>query len=125
MVACSFDPWPGTNQEVDHFFCAPVYALRPHRMWHTQMLIFPFISAMQGAADAATTPGAASVRPPSVTLAILLITQIQFLATLSLVDSTGANDSLLSELVRNLRSDWCQGILFFHGTSSSSRTLVA
>lgn len=38
------------------------------------------------------------------TIAVLLLTQIQFLATLSLVDSTGAEDSLLSELTKNLRS---------------------
>lgn len=36
---------------------------------------------------------------------MLLVTQVQFLATLSLVDSTGADNSLLSGVARNLRSE--------------------
>ncbi|CAM9575765.1 unnamed protein product [Ectocarpus sp. 8 AP-2014] len=57
----------------------------------------------QGVLGAASVQPHVSVRAPSVTIAVLLLTQIQFLATLSLVDSTGAEDSLLSELTQNLR----------------------
>lgn len=46
---------------------------------------------------------AASVRQPSATLAFVLIAQVQFLATLSLVDNTGAGESTLSGFTDNLR----------------------
>ena len=60
------------------------------------------------------TPSAESVsrfRAPSATLAVVLVGQIQFLATLSLVDTTGAEDptgaenSWTLEFARYLRCD--------------------
>lgn len=38
-------------------------------------------------------------------MALVVIGQIQFLATLSLVDSTGAEDSWILDFVGNLRSE--------------------
>eukprot|EP00903_Cladosiphon_okamuranus_P012907 g12051.t1 len=55
---------------------------------------------VQNPAGAQNTP---SVRQPSATVAFVLVAQIQFLATLSLVDSTGAEDSTLSGFTENLR----------------------
>lgn len=46
-----------------------------------------------------------SIRTPSATLALLVVSQIQFLATLSLVDSTGAEDSLFLKFAGILRFD--------------------
>lgn len=69
------------------------------------------MTSSQGAAEAATESSPVSVRQPSVTLAMILVTQIQFLAMLSLVESTGTEDSLLSDFARSLRS----GSLMFVG----------
>lgn len=52
---------------------------------------------------------AASVRRPSATLTFVLIAQVQFLATLSLVDNTGAKDSTLAGFAEKLRCDSCLG----------------
>lgn len=56
-----------------------------------------------GVANNVGATSTASVRRPSATLAFVLIAQIQFLATLSLVDNTGARDSTLSDFADNLR----------------------
>ncbi|CAM9800080.1 unnamed protein product [Ectocarpus fasciculatus] len=79
----------------------------------------------QGILGAAGVQPHVSVRAPSVTIAVLLITQIQFLATLSLVDSTGAEDSLLAELTRNLRwvNLWPPGRVGRAFSSSGERLL--
>lgn len=53
--------------------------------------------------NAAGAQSTASVRQPSATIAFVLIAQIQFLATLSLVDNMGAEDSTLSDFADNLR----------------------
>lgn len=46
-----------------------------------------------------------SNRRPSATLAFVLMTQLQFLATLSLVDYTVAEDNWLADFVVGLRRD--------------------
>ncbi|CAM9590962.1 unnamed protein product, partial [Ectocarpus sp. 13 AM-2016] len=53
-----------------------------------------------GTAQAATQ---STCRSPSATMAFVLTSQIQFLATLSFVDTTGAEDSAFSDLTNNLR----------------------
>lgn len=45
----------------------------------------------------------ASKRRPSATVAFILMTQLQFLATLSLVDATVAEDAWLSDFLLGLR----------------------
>ncbi|CAM9909350.1 unnamed protein product [Ectocarpus fasciculatus] len=44
-----------------------------------------------------------SIRRPATTMAIVALGQLQFLATLSLVDNTGTEDSELSDFANNLR----------------------
>ena len=44
------------------------------------------------------------VRAPSATMSLVLVGQIQFLATLSLVESTGADDSWILDFAKHLRS---------------------
>ncbi|CAN0101373.1 unnamed protein product, partial [Scytosiphon promiscuus] len=56
-----------------------------------------------GGGDTTGTLNSASIRQPSATMAVVLVAQIQFLATLSLVDNTGAEDSTLSDFTENLR----------------------
>ncbi|CAB1096724.1 unnamed protein product [Ectocarpus sp. CCAP 1310/34] len=53
-----------------------------------------------GTAQAATQ---STCRSPSATMAFVLTSQIQFLATLSFVDTTGAEESAFSDLTNNLR----------------------
>ena len=58
--------------------------------------------ALQSVApDGASTSN--SIRRPSATIAFVLIAQIQFLATLSLVSRTGATDSNVSSFANNVR----------------------
>lgn len=63
-----------------------------------------------------TAETAIRLRAPSATLAMVLVGQIQFLATLSLVDntgavdSTGAEDSWMLAFARQLRSDDSQAV---------------
>ena len=45
-----------------------------------------------------------TIRSPSATMAFVLTSQLQFLATLSFVDDTGVEGSALSGLTNNLRS---------------------
>lgn len=47
--------------------------------------------------------GDSTLRSPSATIGFLLMAQMQFLATLSLVPSVGNSESLLSAFVDNLR----------------------
>lgn len=49
--------------------------------------------------------GESTFRSPSAAIGFLLMAQLQFLATLSLVPSVGDSESLLSAFVDNLRSD--------------------
>lgn len=44
-----------------------------------------------------------SLRAPAETMVFMVVSQLQFLATLSMVDSTVDDDSFLSEFVTNLR----------------------
>lgn len=48
-------------------------------------------------------PGDSTFRSPSASIGFLLMAQLQFLATLSLVPSVGDSESLLSAFVDNLR----------------------
>ena len=60
-----------------------------------------------------------SVRQPAMTMAGILVCQLQFLAMLSLVDSTGSTDSWLSEFTENLRfGHSCCFCLVFQDPSS-------
>lgn len=56
-----------------------------------------------GGENQVSVPNSASIRQPSATMAVVLVAQIQFLATLSLVDNTGAEESTLSDFAENLR----------------------
>ena len=49
------------------------------------------------------TPLGVSKRAPAETMAFMALSQLQFLATLSMVDSTADDDSVLSDFVTNLR----------------------
>lgn len=53
--------------------------------------------------SAARVLKSASIRLPSATLAFVLVAQIQFLATLSLVDKTDGETSTFFEFAENLR----------------------
>lgn len=57
-----------------------------------------------GTAEAENPPHA-SKRRPSATLAFVLMTQLQFLATLSLVDYVMDEESWLADFVTGLRCD--------------------
>lgn len=59
--------------------------------------------ALAAAAGSLNEQRHVSSRRPSVTLAFLLMKQLQFLATLSLVDYAVSGDSMLSGLVLGLR----------------------
>lgn len=48
-------------------------------------------------------PGDATTRSPAASLGVLVMSQLQFLAILSLVDSVRDSSSLLSSFVENLR----------------------
>ncbi|CAM9250711.1 unnamed protein product [Hapterophycus canaliculatus] len=56
-----------------------------------------------GGETGVSVPNSASIRQPSATMAVVLVTQIQFLATLSLVDNTGTEESTVSDFADNLR----------------------
>ena len=60
----------------------------------------------QGQPSIETAQGSSSVRAPSATMALALVGQVQFLATLSLVDTTGAEASYVLDFAENLR---CEG----------------
>lgn len=51
----------------------------------------------------APAPGDASIRSPSASLGFAVMSQLQFIATLSLVASVRDTDSLLAPFVDNLR----------------------
>lgn len=55
------------------------------------------------AANAQAATNSASIRKPSATLAFVVMSQIQFLATLSLVDYTVEENSWLSDFSSGLR----------------------
>lgn len=82
------------------------YSIEAVRLRHTQRSPFRLPSVqgevVSGQAGAGAT-NSASIRQPSATMAIVLVAQIQFLATLSLVDNTGAEDSTVSAFADNLR----------------------
>ncbi|CAN0416896.1 unnamed protein product, partial [Laminaria digitata] len=60
-------------------------------------------SASMAQSATSSMPGSATLRAPSATMALVLMGQMQFLATLSLVDSTGAEDSWILEFAKHLR----------------------
>ena len=65
----------------------------------------PSTALRQGQSSMVTTQGSSSVRAPSATMAVVLVGQIQFLATLSLVEPTGNEDSWVLDFAENLRSE--------------------
>lgn len=67
--------------------------------------------------EAANLRSSYSVRAPSATLALVLTGQLQFLATLSLVNSTGDADSLVSHFADNLRYD--ASVIYAHQTKAT------
>eukprot|EP00903_Cladosiphon_okamuranus_P006435 g6296.t1 len=64
---------------------------------------FPGMLVTLGGSSGGDTASRASKRRPSATLAVVLMTQLQFLATLSLVDSAVREDSWLGDFVVGLR----------------------
>ena len=60
-------------------------------------------AGLAGAGQSAPPPGDATYRSPSASIGFLLMTQLQFLALLSLVPSIDESTSLLSSFVQNLR----------------------
>eukprot|EP00903_Cladosiphon_okamuranus_P017681 g16281.t1 len=61
------------------------------------------VSSGNGPTGSGGETNTASVRQPSATVAVMLIAQVQFLATLSLVDNMGAEKSALADFAENLR----------------------
>ncbi|CAN0463533.1 unnamed protein product, partial [Ectocarpus sp. 12 AP-2014] len=59
--------------------------------------------AAGGQTGAGLQDGNSSIRRPATTMAIMVVGQLQFLATLSLVSNTGTGDSELSDFANNLR----------------------
>lgn len=57
----------------------------------------------QAAANVQAATNSVSIRQPSATLAFVVMSQVQFLATLSLVDYTVSNDNLLAGFATGLR----------------------
>lgn len=56
-----------------------------------------------GGVESATPTTTGSRRRPSSTIALLLTTQLQFLAMLSLVDSVATSDAWIADFVKGLR----------------------
>lgn len=87
------------------------------RKWHGLFTFAVFVSSavpIQGQASIETTQGSSSVRAPSATLALVIIGQIQFLAMLSLVDSTGVEDSWVLDFAHHLRFDIFLPLVFLY-----------
>lgn len=76
---------------------------------HFQLLPPPQLGSLSnlGGSGGADTTSRTSKRRPSATLAIVLMKQLQFLATLSLVNSVVREDSWLSDFILGLRCDHC------------------
>lgn len=102
---------PPRFRKFDIYACTKVF-LRPTTFGEPDLFLFRFFSALQGGIVAARIGAAThnnrdqshvSTRRPSSTLTFVVMTQLQFLATLSLVDSTVVESSFLADFVTGLR----------------------
>lgn len=87
------------------------------------------VAPVGGTSNGENPRRAKSSRRPSATLAFVLMTQLQFLATLSLVDYTVTEERWLADFVTGLRCDgqrlFCHPIVFLFAVSKNLHMVVS